>query len=150
MHFPRPIVLAAALAVALAPAVLGACGGSISVLHARGRPSGDGPGTVEVKNSSGVTVQRLFIAKTEDVNRARAGGVQPDSAEDQELFGDDRLDNAGLIDGHSFPGVTLPAGRYDFLVVDPDQREQLIKGLKISAGGKYVLEVGSDWTQARR
>jgi hypothetical protein len=150
MRRVRPLVFALALAISLAPAVLTACGGSVSILHARGKPSGDGPGTVDVKNSSGVTIQKMYVAKTEAVNQARAKGVQPDSAEDQELFGDDRLDNAGLIDGHTFTGIALPAGRYDFLVIDPDQREQLVKGLKIAAGGKYTLEVGTDWTQARR
>jgi hypothetical protein len=35
------------------------------------------------------------------------------------------------------------------MAVDPDGREQLVKGLKLRAGGSYVLELGDRWQHAR-
>jgi hypothetical protein len=139
--------LATSLALSLAAA--GCAGGTASVLHAKGLPKGDGPARMEVKNSSGVSIQKLFVAKTEAVDRARTKGVAPDSAEDAAVFGDDQLGNAALVHGHTLPALELPAGSYDVIVVDPDQREQLVKALRLQAGGRYTLEIGSKWSQAR-
>lgn len=68
-----------------------ACGGSVSVLHAKGKPTGDGPAKVAVLNSSGTTIDKLYVAKTEDVNKARAAHASPGSDEDTALWGDDEL-----------------------------------------------------------
>ena len=126
-----------------------ACGGTLSVLHAKGKASGDGPVRVDVLNSSGVTIEKLYVAKTEAVDRARAAGAAPDSEGDAALWGDDRLDNAGLMEGHTFDGLAVPEGRWDVLAVDHDHREQLVKHLTLHGGRKYVLEIGTAWTQAR-
>jgi len=70
------------LRAALLPVVLSlvvACGGTLSVLHARGKSSGDGPARVVVKNSSGVVIERLYVAKTEGVDKEHAAGTQPGS-----------------------------------------------------------------------
>jgi hypothetical protein len=41
-------------------------------------------------------------------------------------------------------------GRYDVLAVDPDGREQLIKGLRLKAGGRYALQLeDGGWQLAR-
>jgi hypothetical protein len=130
--------------------LLAACGGgSTSVLHARSKPTGEGPARVDLLNSSGETIQRVFIASTEDVDKAKAAGVSPGSAEDQALWGEDHLGNAGITEGQTFKGIELPAGRFDFLFVDAEGREQLVKGLRLNAGTRYVLEVGSAWRMGR-
>jgi hypothetical protein len=127
-----------------------ACGGSLSVLHAKGRPKGDGPAHVIVQNSSGVVIEKLYVAKTEAVDRARANGAHPDSEQDQALWGEDQFGNAGLGDGKLYDALNLEADHYDVLVVDHDHREQLVKHLTLKPGGKYVLEIGDAWTQARQ
>jgi predicted nucleic acid-binding Zn-ribbon protein len=145
----RHVALAAALFLAVAVAV--ACGGgSLSVLHAKGKPSGEGPARVDIQNSSGVAVHRLYIAQTDAVDRAKLAGVTPGSGEDDAVWGTDRLGNEGLPDGRTFDGVVLEPARYDVLVTDVDNREQLVKRLNVKAGGKYLLEVGDNWTQARQ
>ncbi len=135
----------------LAPALFAlACGGAtLSVLHAKGRPQGDGPAHIDVKNSSGVAIDQLYIAKTEDVARAKASGVSPGSAEDVALWGADHLGNGGLSPNAIFPGLELGEGRYDVLAVDPDKREELVKGIRVHAGGRYVLEIGDSWALTR-
>jgi hypothetical protein len=145
---PRRVLALSTMLLLSVPCV--ACGGgAISVLHAKGKPSGDGPARVDVLNSSGTGIHRLYVAKTETVNKARAAGIQPGSAEDSALWGDDQLGNQGLVEKHTLT-ITLPEGeRYDVLVTDKDNREQLVKGLRVKAGGKYVLEIGDAWAQAR-
>jgi hypothetical protein len=137
-----------ALVVAATLGLAFACGGTLTVLHAKGHTGSDGA-HVDVLNSSGVPIEKLHIAKTETVDRARSAGVTPDSPEDDALWGNDELGNAGLVEGHTFKDLTLPEGRYDVLVVDHDHREQLVKHLSLHAGRKYILEIGTAWTQAR-
>lgn len=142
--FSRCAALVAAALLALA------CGGAtLSVLHAKGRPKGDGAAHLDVKNSSGVSIQQLYIAKTEDVARAKAAGVSPGSAEDVALWGADHLGNGAISAGATLPGLELDEGRYDFLAVDPDKREELVKGIRVHAGGRYVLEIGDAWALTR-
>lgn len=146
----RLVALAASSALALPLVLATACGGSLSVLHAQGKATtGDGTARVDVLNSSGVAIEKLHVAKTETVDHARAAGVTPGSAEDEALWGDDRFGNAGLLEGHTFGSLMLPDGRYDVLVVDHDQREQLVKHLTVKGGRRYVLEIGTAWTMAR-
>jgi hypothetical protein len=136
------------LAAALISCVAIACGGgAISVLHAKGRSSSSAA-AVTVSNTSGATIDHLFIAKTEAVDKARQAGVAPGSPEDSDLWGEDQLGSADLSENSVFP-ISLPEGRYDVLVVDKDRREELVKGLKLAAGRKYVLDVGTDWQLAR-
>lgn len=143
------IALLAGLAAPSLPLV--ACGGgTLSVLHAKGKASAEGPVRVDVLNSSGVTIEKLFVQKSETVDHAKAAGVAPDSEEDADLWGEDRLGHQGLLEGHTYDELALPEGRYDVLVVDHDHREQLVKHLLVRGGRKYVLEIGDAWTQARR
>ena len=149
----RPATVRAALAssaLALALPLAVACGGgSLSVLHAKGKAAGDGSARVDVLNSSGVTIEKLYVATTEAVDKARAAGVAPDSEGDVALWGEDRLGNEGLIDGHTWTSLTLPADRYDVLAVDHDHREQFVRHLAVTSARRYVLEIGSAWTMAR-
>lgn len=133
----------------LAASLFAACGGSVSVLHAKGKPTGSGPAFITVLNSSGTTIDKLFVAKTEVVDKAKAAHVDPDSADDLAMWGDDELDKYGLNEGKAYNALKLVEGRYDVLVFDKGGREQLVKGLKVKAGARYVLEIGSDWTMGR-
>jgi hypothetical protein len=143
--------LSMVVAFAGTSASLVACGGgTISVLHARGHSTGEGPARLDILNSSGIGIHRLYIAKTSAVDAARLNGVQPGSGEDDAVWGKDRLGNEGLVAGSKFGDMEIAADRYDVLVTDVDNREQLVKGLKLKPGAKYVLEIGTDWTQARR
>jgi hypothetical protein len=144
----RPIHRIVLAALGLLLSLVVACGGSVSVLHAKGKPTGSGPAFVTVLNSSGKTIDKLFVAKTEEVDKAKAAHVDPGSADDLALWGEDELDKYGLEEGKA-TDVKLAEGRYDVLVLDKGGREQLVKGLKLKAGGKYVLEIGSDWTMGR-
>jgi hypothetical protein len=135
--------------VVLSAVLLAACGGSVSVLHAKGKPTGSGPAFVTVLNSSGTEIDKLFVAKTADVDKARAAHVDPGSADDLAMWGEDELDKYGLNEGKAYNALKLNEGRYDVLVIDKGGREQLVKGLKLKAGARYVLEIGSDWTMAK-
>src|SRR6185312_5184320 len=133
------------LVVALAGTAIVACGGgTLSVLHAKSKPKGDGPAHVDIQNHSGVGIHRIYVAKTTAVDSARLNGVQPGSGEDDAVWGNDKLGNDGLPEGHTFADLTLPADRYDVLVTDHDNREQLVKHLLLKPGAKYVLEVGDN------
>jgi hypothetical protein len=131
------------------PILVVACGATMSVLHAKGKPTGSGPAAVVVLNSSGTEIDKLYVAKTEDVNKARAAHVEPGSENDIALWGDDELGRSGLNEGKTYDELKLPEGRYDVLVVDKGGREQLIKGLRMKPGARYILEIGSDWTMGK-
>jgi hypothetical protein len=145
----RPLHRLVAILLALVISCLAGCGASMSVLHAKGKPTGSGPALVTVLNSSGTTIDKLFVAKTEDVDKAKTAHVDTGSADDLAMWGEDELDKSGIEEGKAYNYVKLGEGRYDVLVVDKGGREQLIKGLKMKPGGRYVLEIGSDWTMGR-
>lgn len=127
-----------------------ACGGgSLSVLHSKGKPSGEGAAELAVKNSSGEGIEKLYVAKTEAVDRAHEAGNSPGSAADEALWGDDQLGNAGIPDGRTFKSLHLAADHYDVLLVAHDHREQLVKHLDLKSGGRYVLEVNDAWMMGR-
>src|SRR5882672_23897 len=128
--------------IALVALGLVACGGgSLSVLHAKGKPSGEGAAELAIKNSSGVGIEKLYVAKTEAGDKAREAGASPGSGADEALWGDDQLGNAGISEGTTFKGLHLAADHYDILLVANDHREQLVKHLDLKSGGRYVLEV---------
>lgn len=127
-----------------------ACGGgAASVLHTNGKPSGDGAVELIIRNASGESINQLYVAKTESVDKAHEAGVRPGTEADQALWGDDQLGNAGIADGSSSTELRLSPDRYDVLVIAADRREQLVKHLNLQAGGHYVLEIGKAWRQGR-
>ncbi len=137
-------------ATALALLLLAGCGGgTLSVLHSRGKPTGDGDAEVAIKNSSGNSIEKLYVAKTEAVDHAREAGASPGSSADEALWGDDQLGNAGIPEGSTWKGLHLGAARYDLLLVAHDHREQLVKHVDLKSGGRYVLEVNDDWAMGR-
>jgi hypothetical protein len=145
----RRLLAALALSLAVAPLVTACGGGTVATLRALGKPSGEGPARMTVKNESGVGVQQLYVARTDVIDEARARGVEPGSAEDEALWGDDHLDRTTLLEGSTSEPIVLQAGRYDVLAIDPDRREQLVKGLRLKPGGKYTLLLGDAWALAR-
>jgi hypothetical protein len=129
--------------------VSGCGGGALSVLHSRGKPTGDGAAELAVKNASGESIEKLYVAKTEAVDQARETGASPGSAADTALWGDDQLGNAGIAAGSTWKALHLAEARYDLLLVAHDHREQLVKHLDLKSGGRYVLEVNDDWAMGR-
>src|SRR5262245_26741416 len=132
--------------IALMALGLVACGGSLSVLHSKGKPSGEGAAELAVKNSSGESIEKLYVAKTAAVDNANAS---PGSGADEALWGDDQLGKAGIQDGGTLKALHLSADHYDILLVGHDHREQLVKHLDLKSGGRYVLEVNDDWVMGR-
>jgi hypothetical protein len=144
MRFSRLATLCVFLSFAAA------CAGSgVSVLRTLGKPSGDGAAELTIKNASGASINQLYVAKTESVDKAREAAAHPGTEADQTLWGDDQLGNAGIADGSSWAQLRLPPDRYDVLVVAADRREQLVKHVNLQAGGHYVLEIREAWRQGR-
>ena len=76
--------------------------------------------------------RHFFLKRLSNARRA------PGSSDDATLWGEDQLGNAPLADGKTFTALKLAPGRYDVLVVDPDGREQLVRGLALKAGGEVL------------
>jgi hypothetical protein len=125
------------------------CGGATSTLHTLGTPTGKGDVQLDVENKSGSIVNNLYLAPTDKVRAAPRSAFQSGEPAQAELWGEDRL-ASGLAVGAK-ARVPIPApGRYDVRVLDREGNEQHIGGLKLAAGGRYVLELGSgSWRQAR-
>jgi hypothetical protein len=138
-----------AVVVAAASFALACGGGALSVLHAKGKPTGDGAAELAITNASGSGIDKLYVAKTEAVDKAREGGASPGSDADQALWGDDQLGNAGIADGSTWKALHLSPARYDVLVIAKDHREQLVKHLNLEGGGRYVLEIRDGWAMGR-
>jgi len=137
------------LALAAAALTVACGGGAISVLHAKGKPTGEGAAELAIKNASGTGIVKLYIAKTEAVDKAREAGASPGSNADQALWGEDRLVSAGIAEDSLWSGVKLEPANYDVLVIAKDHREQLVKHLRLQGGGHYVLELKDDWMLGR-
>lgn len=119
------------------------------MLHSKGKPTGDGAAELALKNSSGSGIDKVYVAKTEAVDQAHESGVSPGSGADEQLWGDDQLGNAGILEGRTWKALHLAEGRYDVLLVAHDHREQLVKHLDLKSGGRYLLEVNDDWMMGR-
>ncbi len=105
------------------------------------RAGGDG-GRIDfsVKNLSDVPINTFYLARTEAVDKAGGPALDPNSPEGAGVWGPD-LSGQAIGIGHTEPiGVAGP-GRWDARAVDRRGREQLITGLKLNAGGKYILEL---------
>jgi hypothetical protein len=125
------------------------CGGASSTLHTLGTPSGSGEVQFEVENKSGAIVNNLFFAPTEKVRAAPRAAFESGNPAQAELWGADLL-GSGLAVGDKRRIPVPGPGRYDVRVLDREGHEQLIGGLKLAAGGRYVLELGSgSWRSAR-
>jgi hypothetical protein len=81
------------------------------------------------------------MAKTEAVNKAPAASLEPGSPAEAELWGEDLLGGKALERGGKQRVTVSEPGRWDVRALDRDGRYQHIAGLRIEAGGKYILEL---------
>ena len=118
-----------------------ACGGGPSTrLKTVKSPTGDGDLELRVLNASDAGVNNLYIADTKKVSGSNWARMEPGSPDEAKLWGNDLL-SAAIAPGEEAPLDGIAPGRWDFRIVDRDGREQHITGVKLGAGGKYVLEL---------
>ena len=127
---------------ALASLALGSgCGGAPTRLVTVKTGTGEGAVQLEVKNLSDVPINSLYLAKTEQVGPQ----LDPDSPAGQSVWGPDLLSGA-IATGSRLPVNVPGAGRWDARALDRDGRYQHVAGLKLEAGGRYILELNeSGW-----
>ena len=134
---PRCALLSLILAVLVV--LLPACGGPNSRLVTVRTSSGSGAVDFSVKNVSDAPINGLYIAKTERVNAA-GQNLDYESPEGQELWGADLLTHSGIGVGHSVQ-LDVPPGTWDVRALDTHRRYQHVTGLRLGAGGRYILEL---------
>lgn len=133
--------LAGCACFAVLPLSLAACGGAPTRLVTVKTGTGEGPIQLEVKNLSDVPINNLFFARTEKVSPE----LDPDSPEAQDVWGADVLTGA-IATGERVPVMVPGPGRWDARALDRDGRYQHVAGLKLEAGGRYILELNeSGW-----
>lgn len=121
-------------------ALAGACGGPSSRLVTVRSAAGEGAVEFEVQNETDVPINNLYIAKTSAVRQAPPEQMQPDSTQGQELWGPDLL--AGALERGGRQRLIVPEpGSWDIKALDRDGRYQHVSGLKLGAGGRYILEL---------
>jgi hypothetical protein len=120
------------------------CGGAPSRLVTVKTGTGEGAIQFEVKNLTDVPINNFYLARTESVPEQ----IDNDSPEAQNLWGGDLL--AGAISvGQRVPVMVPGAGRWDARAVDRDGRYQHVTGLKLQAGGRYILELNEGGWRVR-
>lgn len=128
------------IALVLLALVLFACGGPSTRLVTVRTGTGEGKIDFSVKNLTDVPINTFYLAKTERVDAAGGPALDPRTPEGDAVWGPDLLGRAIPVGGSE--RVPIPeAGRWDARAVDRDDREQLITGLRLKAGGSYVLEL---------
>lgn len=134
----RRTALALALLVG-GPVALGGgigCGGAPSRLVTVKSGTGQGPIQLEVKNLTDAPINNLFLAPSDQVGPQ----LDPDSPEGQSVWGPDLLPGA-IAQGSRVPVPVARPGRWDVRALDRDRRYQHVAGLKLEAGGRYILEL---------
>jgi len=138
MHPRRPwlgLALLASHALGLG-LLLSGCGGAPTRLVTVKTGGGEGAVEFEVKNLTDAPINNLYLARTESV----PDNIDNDSPEGQAIWGGDLL--VGAIGRGQRVVVAVPgAGRWDARAVDRDGRYQHVTGLKLQAGGRYILEL---------
>jgi hypothetical protein len=119
--------------------LLPACGGPSSRLVTVRTSSGSGAVDFTVKNASDAPINALYIAKTERVDAA-GQNLDYDSPEGVALWGADLLTHSGIGVGQSIQ-VDAPPGTWDVRALDRNRRYQHVAGLRLGAGGRYILEL---------
>ena len=120
--------------------LVAACGGGApSRLHTLGTPSGKGEVELQVENRTSAIVNNLYLSESAKVRGAGREALHSGSAEQAALWGQDLLKSGLEVGGKVRVPVPGP-GRYDVRAVDREGREQHVAGLKLAAGGRYVLE----------
>ena len=130
--------------LALVRAGCGVWGGTSRLITVK-RPTGSGDVDFQVQNKTDGAVNNLYMAKTEAVDRM-LNKTEPGSPAEADLWGEDRLKGAALEQGGRQRITVAEPGRWDVKAVDRDGRYQHVSGLRIEAGGKYILElVDGSW-----
>jgi len=135
LTFQGELVLSVALA---------GCGGAPSRLVTVKSGTGDGPVQLEVKNLTDVPINNLYLAKSEQVGAEVDNG----SPESEKIWGPDLLTSA-IPTGERVPVAVAGPGRWDARALDRDGRYQHIAGLKLAAGGRYILELNEGGWRVR-
>jgi hypothetical protein len=128
-----------ALLLSLLFALLPACGGPDSRLVTVRAGNGSGAVDFTMKNASDTPINSLYIAKTERVDAA-GQNLDDDSPEGVALWGPDLLTHSGIGAGRSIQ-LDVPPGTWDVRALDRSRRYQHITGLRLAAGGRYILEL---------
>jgi hypothetical protein len=118
-----------------------ACGGSQSTLHTLGIPKGKGPIQFEVENRTDSAVNNLYMVETAKVKAAGRKALESGTPEQAALWRDDLLTQSALEPKGKMALAVPGPGRYDVRAIAKDGREQHVAGLKLAAGGRYVLEL---------
>lgn len=129
-------------AFALASILCFACGSSAtSTLVTVRTAKGSGPIDFSIENTTDATINNAYMAKSDSVRDAGHESNEPGSTAEAEVWGDDLL--SGAIGVGKRVGVRLAGpGTWDVRVVDQLGRYQHISGLKLGAGGRYILKIG--------
>ena len=125
-----PLGLAAVLGLA------SGCGGAPTRLVTVKSGTGGGDIQFEVKNLTDVPINNFYLARTERVPEQ----VDKGSVEGEALWGTDLLSGA-ISTGARVPVPVPGPGRWDARALDRDGRYQHVAGLKLEAGGRYILEL---------
>jgi hypothetical protein len=136
----------------LAPVLLAfaACGGPSSTLHTLHPPTGKGNVDFQVENRSDVPINNFYLAPTARLRAAHVERLDPDSPDAATAWGPDRLPGSALEVGGRVRIAVPEPGRYDARAVDRDGRYQHVGGLRLGAGGKYILELHEGgWRRAQ-
>jgi hypothetical protein len=126
----------ALLMVSLALAATAGCGGAPTRLVTVKVGTGEGAIQLEVKNLTDAPINNLYLAKSEQVGPQ----LDPDSPQGQAVWGPDLLTGA-IASGTRVPIPVAGPGRWDARALDRDRRYQHVAGLKLEAGGRYILEL---------
>lgn len=127
----------------------GCAGGAPTRLHTLGKPSGKGEIDFQVENRSGTVVNNLFLAESAEVAAASREALTPGTPEQGSLWGQDLL-KSGLEAGGRLRVPVPRPGLWDVRVVDRDGREQHVAKLRLTAGGRYTLELEAGGWRALR
>jgi len=120
-------------------ALLPACGGPNSRLVTVRTGSGSGAVDFTVKNATDAPINALYIAKTERVDAA-GQNLDDDSPQGVALWGPDLLTHSAIGVGQRVQ-LDVPPGTWDVRALDRGRRYQHITGLRLGAGGRYILEL---------
>jgi hypothetical protein len=120
-------------------ALLPACGGPNSRLVTVRTSSGSGAVDFTVKNATDAPINALNIAKTERVDAA-GQNLDDDSPQGVALWGPDLLTHSAIGVGQRVQ-LDVPPGTWDVRALDRGRRYQHITGLRLGAGGRYILEL---------
>jgi hypothetical protein len=136
------------LVLTLLSAGLAGCGGPNSRLITVRTGGGSGPIDFAVKNATSAPINALYLAKTERVSAA-GDNLDYDSPQGVALWGPDLLSHSGIGSGDRMKIDVPEPGVWDVRALDRDSRYQHVTGLRLNAGGRYILELNEGGWRVR-